>query len=234
MAAYHTNLVDCTTVELLLLPRCTSCLLFMHGDTHKSEGGSTRAPSFERSTCEPPHLFNAAPFVCHVVVHPPLLLNMPAPAGLDISNLSELALSPDGERLIVTNLASDDQENLAALSDLNGSVAAAGRGAPPAGTTAGLGGQASSKSTSKSSSSPSSSRNAPARPLLGGQRSAGQAAVSSCQSSPSSTRLPLVRRKHVALLLRSHGLGGGGGDSNSCGVDTPTAAAVYSEKVNWC
>lgn len=197
---------------------CTRCSTFLHEDL----------PLWLREVQRTPWRNQPAHFhVCLIWFR--LYLKMPRyysvvprharaplpPSGLDINNLSELALSQDGKRLIVTN--ADDKENVA-VSNLNGVVA--DRGAPT-GTPA-LDLQAPSTSSS------SSARNVPPQPLLNGQYSASRVAVSSFSSS-SSSRVPLVRRRHMALLLRFHGVGGGGGNG---GVDTPTSAAINDNKVS--
>lgn len=123
----------------------------------------------------------------------------------------QLALSPDGTRLVLKN-TDDGGKGAVTLGDLNGTPALDLQG------------------SSTSASSSSSARNAPPHSVLGGHHSASRGAVSSySSSSPYSSRVPLVRRRHVAFLLRSHGAPGGDG-----GLYTPTAAAVNAKKVSLC
>ncbi len=136
-------------------------------------------------------------------------------AGLDIYSLSELALSADGKRLVVTN--SRD----AAVAKQDGGGIGAGRDAAAAGSPA---------AGVNSSGSPSSAaRGGPPQGLLGGQNAQSRVAVSS--SSPSSSAVPLVPRRHMTQLLRSLGIDGGEEAGGGGEVGTVASAAARAEKV---
>ncbi|CAB1106755.1 unnamed protein product [Ectocarpus sp. CCAP 1310/34] len=131
--------------------------------------------------------------------------------GLDLDVLSELSLSADGERLIVTHTA--DQENAAAVSDISesgsGSIAANSSAAP----------YRRARGSAVDSSYASGGRSK--------TRRYGDATPpsSSSSSSSSSAVVPLVPKRHMGFLLRCHNReksssgGGGGGVSFAVNPD---------------
>lgn len=106
-----TSLVDAfglaalNPVPLLLARRCSFPLWLQ------------RTPWSDRSARF--HIYVTGSTKCHAAPRPFQYARAPRPpAGLDLNNISELALSPDGKRLIVTNAAADDNKNVA-VSDLS-------------------------------------------------------------------------------------------------------------------
>ncbi|CAM9950646.1 unnamed protein product [Ectocarpus sp. 4 AP-2014] len=128
--------------------------------------------------------------------------------GLDLDVLSELSLSADGERLIVTNTA--DGENAAAVSDIfesgSGSIAASSSAAP----------NGRARGSAVDSSYASGGRSKTRRSID---------ATPPSSSSSSSAVVPLVPKRHMEFLLRCHNReksssgGGGGGVSFAVNPD---------------
>ncbi|CAN0010309.1 unnamed protein product [Ectocarpus sp. 12 AP-2014] len=129
--------------------------------------------------------------------------------GLDLDVLSELSLSADGERLIVTNTA--DGENAAAVSDISesgpGSIAANSSAAP----------SRRARGSAVDSSYASGGRSK--------TRRYGDGTPPSSSSPSSSAVVPLVPKRHMDFLLRCHSReksssgGGGGGVSFTVNPD---------------
>ncbi|CAM9726637.1 unnamed protein product [Scytosiphon promiscuus] len=132
--------------------------------------------------------------------------------GLDIYSLNELSLSPDGERLIVTNPADEGNTAIAAKDARNTTNGSGIRGA--VGTEA---------AAAEPRSPPPSSSPHP------GPSQARSANSSSAPSASSSDAVPLIPRRHMESLLRQHdSLGRGGG--GIVGGDAEPAAAVSPAK----